>query len=180
MSLEQIRSPDAPLPWLTRICDWTTVPSERVPHRRALLAQAPARLFNCLVIVAALLAFHPAGSHGWPAPGIRLAAKHQTVAMTAWHVRVPAAGDDSCTAAARFPNPGDGGEQTITVRTTADASVTIAVHYKTTTHTFTAAADPGGLAALTFSMGRPTPGYTVMVDVLTDIGQSCGTQFTPA
>jgi hypothetical protein len=56
--------------------------------------------------------------------------------------------------------------------------VTIVAHYKTTDHTFTAATDGGGSASDTFSIGRPTIGYTVVVDVA--VGSAhCSTSFTP-
>jgi hypothetical protein len=66
--------------------------------------------------------------------------------------------------------PGDGGDETITVRTTARASVNLKVHYKTTTHPFTGVADSTGTTIITFSIGRPTPGYPVRVDVSTSSG----------
>jgi hypothetical protein len=91
-----------------------------------------------------------------------------------------AATASSCTAQPADRTPGDGGKQSITVHTTAGAGVTLQVHYKTTTHTFgPLAADKNGTATLVFSTGRPTRNYTVKVDVSTDSGQSCSTQFTP-
>jgi hypothetical protein len=65
------------------------------------------------------------------------------------------------------------------VHTTASASVTLQVHYKTTTHPFTGVADSTGTASITFSIGRPTPGYPVRVTVSTSSGQTCTTHFTP-
>jgi hypothetical protein len=85
----------------------------------------------------------------------------------------------NCTASPRDPTPGDGGEETITVHTTAGASVNLQVHYKTTTHPFSGVADSTGTAVITFSIGRPTRGYPVRVDVSTGSGQVCSTQFTP-
>ncbi|MGB9281338.1 MAG: hypothetical protein WCB57_14835 [Pseudonocardiaceae bacterium] len=65
------------------------------------------------------------------------------------------------------------------MHTTAGASVKLQVHYKTTTHSFSGLADSAGTAVITFSIGRPTPGYPIQVDVSTTSGQVCGTQFTP-
>ena len=85
----------------------------------------------------------------------------------------------ACTASPRYPTPGDGGDETITVHTTAGATVSLKVHYKTTTHPFSGVADGTGTASITFSIGRPTPGYPVRVDVSTSSGQVCSTLFTP-
>ncbi|MGH3766967.1 MAG: hypothetical protein ACRDTX_17735 [Pseudonocardiaceae bacterium] len=75
--------------------------------------------------------------------------------------------------------PGDGGDETITVHTTARASANLQVRYKTTTHAFSGVADSAGTAIITFSIGRPTRGYPVRVDVSTSSGEICSTQFTP-
>lgn len=75
--------------------------------------------------------------------------------------------------------PGDGGDETITVHTTAGVGVNLQVRYKTTTHPFSGVADSAGTAVITFSIGRPTRGYPVRVDVSTSSGQICSTQFTP-
>ena len=44
---------------------------------------------------------------------------------------------------------------------------------------FTLPTDGNGTAFLSFSMGRPTRGYTVMVDVDLSGKASCSTSFTP-
>lgn len=90
--------------------------------------------------------------------------------------RPPAA---TCSASVKFPTPGDGGDQTVYISSTVPNSpVTIVAHYKTTDHTFTAATDGGGSASVTFSIGRPTIGYQVNVDVT--VGNAhCSTSFTP-
>lgn len=51
------------------------------------------------------------------------------------------------------------------------------VHYKTTTHPSSGVADDTGTTITTSSIGRPTPGYPVRVDVSTSSGQVCTTQF---
>jgi hypothetical protein len=85
----------------------------------------------------------------------------------------------TCSASVKFATPGDGGDQTVYVTSTIpNSSVTIVVHYKTTDHTFTATTDGGGSASVTFSIGRPTSGYRVNVDV-TVANASCSTSFTP-
>jgi hypothetical protein len=85
----------------------------------------------------------------------------------------------NCVASPRTATPGDGGDETITVHTTAGATVKLLVHYKTTTHPLSGVANNAGTAVITFSIGRPTRGYPVRVDVSTSSGQVCGTQFTP-
>jgi hypothetical protein len=76
--------------------------------------------------------------------------------------------------------PGDGGDNSVTVQSNVpDTAGTVTVHYKTTDHPFPITTDGSGSAYLSFSMGRPTVGYTVLVTV--DLGgqASCSTSFTP-
>jgi hypothetical protein len=85
----------------------------------------------------------------------------------------------TCSASVKFPTPGDGGDQTVYVSSTVpNTPVSIAAHYKTTTHTFSAATDAAGNASLTFSIGRPAPGYPVSVTVTVGAAH-CSTSFTP-
>ena len=79
----------------------------------------------------------------------------------------------------KFPTPGDGGDQTVYVSSNVPSTtVSMTVHYKTTTHPFSFGTDGSGSASFTFSIGRPTPGYTVAVDV--SVGTAnCSTSFTP-
>jgi hypothetical protein len=85
----------------------------------------------------------------------------------------------TCSASVKFPAPGTGGEQTVYVSSNVpNASVAIAVHYKTTTHPFTGSTNAAGTAAITFSIGRPTAGYRVNVGVTVGAA-SCSTSFTP-
>jgi hypothetical protein len=79
----------------------------------------------------------------------------------------------------KFPTPADGGDQTVYVTSPVpNSAVTIVVHYKTTDHTFTAGTNGSGSASDTFSIGRPTIGFQVNVDV--SVGAAhCSTSFTP-
>lgn len=90
----------------------------------------------------------------------------------------PASGG-ACTASVADPQPGRGGSETVTVRTAPGASVTTVAHYKTTSTEHDGTAGSNGVAAITFSIGRPTAGYPVTVTVTTGAGQSCTTTFTP-
>jgi hypothetical protein len=86
---------------------------------------------------------------------------------------------ETCSASVEFPTPGDGGDETVYVTSNVpNSTVTIVAHYKTTNHTFTAATDARGSASDTFSIGRPTIGFTVAVDVAVG-SASCSTSFTP-
>lgn len=85
----------------------------------------------------------------------------------------------SCSASMSNSHPGDGGDVTVIVHTTASAAVKTYAHYKTTTHEHDGTAGSSGTANITFSIGRPTVGYPVEVDVTTSSGQSCSTEFTP-
>ena len=84
-----------------------------------------------------------------------------------------------CTASPRNATPAQGTNETITVHTTRGADVSLVVRYPTTTRSLTIVADSAGTAVVTFSISPAVPGYTVWVDVSTNSGQVCGTQFTP-
>lgn len=94
----------------------------------------------------------------------------------------PAAGPASsaCTATMSNTSPARGGDETVTVHTTASATVDTAEHYKTTTSEHDGAANSAGGAVITFNIGHPSADYTVQVDVTTSSGQSCSTSFTPS
>jgi hypothetical protein len=84
-----------------------------------------------------------------------------------------------CTASPRNATPRQISNQTITVHTTRGADVNLAVHYPTTTRAFTIVADSAGTAVITFPISPSVPGSPVQVDVSTNSGQVCDTQFTP-
>jgi len=137
-----------------------------------------------------------AGPDGAPAVAPRTAAPTPTAAPTGspTPVRVPTLAPvalrtpppapvpgaaETCSASVKFPTPGDGGDETVYVTSNVpNSTVTIVAYYKTTNHTFTAATDAGGSASDTFSIGRPTIGFTVTVDVTVG-SASCSTSFTP-
>ena len=56
---------------------------------------------------------------------------------------------------------------------------TVTAHYKTTDHPFPIQTDASGTASVTFSIGHPTVGYQVIVDVDLSGKASCSTSFTP-
>lgn len=84
-----------------------------------------------------------------------------------------------CSATVSDARPPRGGEETVTVQTTAAARVQTIAHYKTTSTEHDGTASAGGLAAIRFSIGHPAAGYTVDVEVTTSSEQSCTTSFTP-
>ncbi len=84
-----------------------------------------------------------------------------------------------CTASPRNATPSHSGDETITVHTTRGANANLVVHYPTTTRSFTIVADSAGTAVVTFSISSSVPGTPVRVDVSTNSGQICSTQFTP-
>lgn len=87
----------------------------------------------------------------------------------------------SCSASMSNPTPGTSGDETVNISSNVpNAPVTISKHYKTTTSYDSGTTDANGSAAVTFSIGRPTAGYTVEVDVSINNGEaSCSTSFTP-
>jgi hypothetical protein len=86
---------------------------------------------------------------------------------------------EKCTASPRNAKPSRNGDETITVHTTRGADANLVVHYPTTTRSFTIAADSAGTAVITFSISPSVAGSPVQVDVSTNSGQVCSTQFTP-
>jgi len=85
----------------------------------------------------------------------------------------------TCTASVTNAKPKVGAKETVVVGTTKNAKVNIKVRYKSTTHPFAFPADGNGAARYTFATGKPTPRYTVVVDVTTSSNQTCSTRFTP-
>lgn len=84
----------------------------------------------------------------------------------------------TCSASVKFPTPTGGDETVYVASNVPNTPVSVVAHYKTTTHPFTTATDGTGHATMIFSIGRPTPGYTVSVTVT--VGSAhCETSFTP-
>lgn len=85
----------------------------------------------------------------------------------------------ACTASISNPTPGDGGDETVTATSNVlNTAGVVSVHYKTTTHPFNFQTDGSGSARVTFSIGTPTIGFQVAVDVTVG-SASCSTAFTP-
>lgn len=91
----------------------------------------------------------------------------------------PTAAPTKCTASPRNATPSRSSNATIIVRTTRGANADLMVRYPTTTRSFTIVADSAGMAVITFPISRSVPGSPVRVDVSTNSGQICSTQFTP-
>ena len=92
-----------------------------------------------------------------------------------WPVAPPApplATDFSVAAAVKYRNTGQGGSQTIYVRVVdslgqgiANAPVQATVHFQTGDVVARGSTDGSGSCSLTFNIGFPPPGYTVMIEV---------------
>ncbi|HET9732004.1 MAG TPA: cell wall-binding repeat-containing protein [Acidimicrobiales bacterium] len=91
----------------------------------------------------------------------------------------PASGGPACSASMSDPTPGQGGSETLNVTSNvANTTGSAVVHYKTTNSTYPVTTDANGSGFTTFSIGHPTLGYQVRVDVT--IGSAaCSTSFTP-
>jgi hypothetical protein len=86
----------------------------------------------------------------------------------------------ACTATVGNATPGDGGTNTVSVASgVPNTEGTVLIHYKTTTHPLAITTDASGHGLLSFSMGHPTIGYTVLVTVDLAGLASCSTSFTP-
>jgi hypothetical protein len=78
------------------------------------------------------------------------------------------------------PTPGDGGSETLHVTSNVpNAAVHLVVRYKTKNTSYSGATDASGAGSVTFGIGRPTVGYTVVVDITVGQQASCSTAFTP-
>ena len=77
------------------------------------------------------------------------------------------------------PTPGLGGSDTAIVSSNVpNTPVSLVAHFKTTSTPHSGATDGAGNAQITFGIGHPTAGFTVVVDVT--IGSAtCSTSFTP-
>jgi hypothetical protein len=92
----------------------------------------------------------------------------------------PVAPQATCTATVSNPTASDG-TQTVTVHSSVPGVIVMNAHYKTTTSTYGfAATDSAGNGAVSFSVGSPTKGYTVVVDVIVGHMAQCSTSFTPS
>ena len=111
-------------------------------------------------------------------------APHTTTSTTSPTTTAPTtsttqAAGPTCTATASDPTPGDGGSETISITSNQpSAPITATADYKTVDHTFTGTTDSTGSGSVTFSIGSPTAGFTVNVDVTVGAA-SCSTSFTP-
>jgi hypothetical protein len=86
----------------------------------------------------------------------------------------------SCSASMSDPAPAQGGSETAHIDSnvpTADVRVT--AHYKSTTSTYTGTTNATGVADVTFQIGHPAAGYTVVVNVTVGAQATCSTSFTP-
>ena len=84
----------------------------------------------------------------------------------------------SCSASAKYPHAA-GGTQTVYVKSNQfNKSVTLTIHYKSKDSSYSGTTNASGSATISFGVGRPSKGYTVVIDV--DAGTAhCSTNWTP-
>jgi ribosomal protein L24E len=93
---------------------------------------------------------------------------------------VPPPGPPACSVTMSNSAPPAGGSETATVASNvANSSVNVSAAYKTTTSTFMGQTDAGGNASITFGIGHPTVGFTVVVTVTVGNAATCSSSFTP-
>jgi hypothetical protein len=88
------------------------------------------------------------------------------------------AGDLHLSVSVKYPITGQGGYQTVYARVTDDwgrpvsgAAVEVIVHFRTGDQLFRApSTDASGYSSLTFGIGHPPPGYTLIIDVCVTCG----------
>ena len=97
-------------------------------------------------------------------------------------VAQPAAKALACRASVSTPHPEDYSTVVVYVSTVANARVSTAAHYKTTTHVESAQANRAGEASTSYDISDATTGYRVVVTVSVQSGSrsgSCRTSYTP-
>jgi hypothetical protein len=84
-----------------------------------------------------------------------------------------------CHATMANATPGEGATDNLTVTSDVpNTAATVTAHYPTTDYVFALRTNAAGGALLRFSIGRPTPGFTVDVSVVVG-GGMCWTSFDP-
>jgi hypothetical protein len=95
----------------------------------------------------------------------------------------PVLPEGACVARMKDPNPGTGGTDRVIVDSHfASVPVVIVAHYKSTDSTYTGSIESNKHGEVEFSIGKPTAGYPVMVDVTVrgaSADEKCQTAFTP-
>jgi hypothetical protein len=110
-----------------------------------------------------------------------------STAAQATTTTAPVLPDGACVARMSDPNPGQGGSETVIVDSHfAGQPVVVTAHYKSKDSTFSGNVDASKHEEVTFSIGQPTAGYPVTVDVVVGdpnatppSGEKCQTSFTP-
>jgi hypothetical protein len=148
-------------------------PSETVTSLPAATPSSPSKSLATPTPVARSMAPAPVATHSSSAPKTNITAPPAATTP-------PPATAASCSASMSNPTPGDGGSETLYVRSNVpNATVSLVVHYKTKNTSYSGATDPSGAGSVTFGIGRPTVGYTVIVDITVGQQAACSTAFTP-
>ena len=111
----------------------------------------------------------------------------ESAAPAATTTTAPPLPDGACVARMSDPNPGLGGSDTVIVDSHfANLPVKVVAHYKSKDSEFSGNLDANKHAEITFSIGQPTAGHTVSVDVTVGdpvatppAGEKCQASFTP-
>ncbi|HZN15373.1 MAG TPA: hypothetical protein VFB78_13970 [Acidimicrobiales bacterium] len=95
----------------------------------------------------------------------------------------PVLPDGACVARMKDPNPGTGGTDTALIDSHfGGVPVIVVAHYKSTDSTYSGSINANKHGEVEFSIGKPTAGYPVGVDVTVrgaDANEKCQTSFTP-
>jgi hypothetical protein len=95
----------------------------------------------------------------------------------------PVLPEGACVARMSNANPGQGGSETLIVDSHfAGKPFVVIAHYKSTNSTYSGSVDANKHGEISFSIGQPTAGYPVNVDVTVGTppdGEKCQTSFTP-
>lgn len=102
-------------------------------------------------------------------------------ALASTTTTAPPLPDGACVARMSDASPPQGGTETVFVDSHHPSrAVKVAVHYKSKDSHFSGQTDARGHAEITFSIGKPTAGHSVVVDVDIDGAEACQAAFTPA
>ena len=116
--------------------------------------------------------------------GLSLLVAPVQAASAAAPVHAAAAVHKTCSASVSVLHPKAGAKETIRISKIAPGvKVNVVTHYKTTKPARATVSTKTGTASMTYSVGRPTKGYKVVVNVTASKGNTtwaCSTYFVPA
>jgi hypothetical protein len=111
------------------------------------------------------------------------ATSDDTASKSTTSTTAPVLPEGACVARMKDANPGTGGTDTVIVDSHfASVPAVVVAHYKSTNSTYSGSIEANKHGEVEFSIGKPTAGYPVTVDVTVGgapTTETCQTSFTP-